>query len=107
MLGWVRFRRSYCPRVGPAQTIISTGLTRGPPARPGGQPEFKVPWGQRSSLSTTAYGTYNGFAELASMTDQLGRITTYTYDSHGSMTIEEDALTNVITYTYSSAQPGC
>jgi YD repeat-containing protein len=29
-------------------------------------------------LSTTTYGTYNSFAEPSSMTDQLGRITTYT-----------------------------
>ncbi len=40
------------------------------------------------------------------MTDQLGRITTFTYDSHGNMTVVEDPLTNVTTYTYSSTQPG-
>ena len=28
-------------------------------------------------LSTTIYGTYNSFAEPASVTDQMGRTTTY------------------------------
>ena len=52
------------------------------------------------------YGTYNSFAEPASMTDQLGRITTYTYDAHGNKTVTEDPLTEVVTYTYSATQPG-
>ena len=33
-----------------------------------------------ADLSTTTYGTYNSFAEPASMTDQLSRTTYYTYD---------------------------
>ena len=31
--------------------------------------------------TTVTYGTYNSFAEPSSMTDELGKITTYTYDS--------------------------
>ncbi len=34
-------------------------------------------------LSTVSYGTYNSFAEPSSMTDQLSRTTTYTYDGQG------------------------
>jgi RHS repeat-associated protein len=59
-----------------------------------------------ADLSTVQYGTYNSFAEPASMTDQLSRTTSYTYDSHGNRTIVQDPLNNVATYTYSSTQPG-
>ena len=40
------------------------------------------------------------------MTDELGRTTTYTYDSHGNMTVVEDPMDYVTTYTYSATQPG-
>ena len=59
-----------------------------------------------ADLSTTLYGTYNSFAEPASMTDQLGRTTTYTYDGNGNLTVVQDPLNNVTTYTYSSTQKG-
>ncbi len=59
-----------------------------------------------ADLSTTTYGTYNSFAEPASMTDQLNRATYYTYDSNGNRTVVQDALNNVATYTYSSTQKG-
>jgi RHS repeat-associated protein len=59
-----------------------------------------------ADLSTVQFGTYNSFAEPASMTDQLSRTTYYTYDSNGNRTVVQDALNNVATYTYSSTQPG-
>ena len=56
--------------------------------------------------TTTAYGTYNGFAEPASVTDQMDRTTTFTYDADGNLTVEENSLDDVTTYTYSGTQPG-
>ena len=40
------------------------------------------------------------------MTDQIGRTTTYTYDSNGNLTVKKDFLNNLTTYTYSGTQPG-
>jgi RHS repeat-associated protein len=56
--------------------------------------------------TTTAYGSYNSFAEPSSVTDQMGRTTTDTYDAHGNLTVTENALDDVTTYTYSGTQPG-
>ena len=60
-----------------------------------------------SRWNDVAYGTYNSFAEPASVTDQLSRTTTFTYDGDGNLTVEENALDDVTTYTYSGTQPAC
>ena len=56
--------------------------------------------------TTTTYGTYNSFAEPATVTDQMGRTTTLTYDADGNMTVKKDSLNDTTTYTYSVTQPG-
>ena len=40
------------------------------------------------------------FNKLTKLTDELGRITTFTYDSRGNMTSRTDALGRVTTYAY-------
>jgi RHS repeat-associated protein len=46
--------------------------------------------------------TYNGFSEPLTQTDELGNISTMTYDTSGNLTQMKDALSHITTMTYSS-----
>src|SRR5207245_8614674 len=51
---------------------------------------------------THAQATCNGFSEPLTQTDELGNITTMTYDTGGNLTQIKDALSHITTMTYSS-----
>jgi len=55
-----------------------------------------------ADLNTTKFGTYNIFAEPASMTNENGYTTTYSYDSNGDLTVIHDALGDLTTMTYTT-----
>ena len=57
--------------------------------------------------TTTVYGSYNDFAEPASVTDQMGRDTTYTYDDDGNMTVRRIRSTTSRRIRIRKLSPAC
>lgn len=68
-----------------------------------GQKTSETRAGVTSVEDATTTFSYDGYGNLASVTDPLGKTTTFTYDVMGNVLTRTDALGQVTTYTYDAA----